>query len=633
VSYKEFTYEQLKGLMDVKAGQADMPARTSIGNLNSALLGFLESVGIEASDQIGSNLRLSFYKRRRSYLARLVEEGRPSSYLANQKSYLKVWHAFLVQLDKEEATLSDKPMDHPFQGALKTLFMSDKHGNRATIKGTCRALGIPLSTVRGWLLGNAPKFAAYGSVIKIERFFGLDEGALIDLLPGRKKATRAASKTKVAKAQLPTLEYRARLSKLNGDNYSLTAERACPTLRTWWIKMLEARTRLTSADQNPHRWSSRTEPNRRVTADDWYYVINGKVAYTARWSFCQTRRYFGFLQLATARGGLGMEPEVAQSLAQFTNIEALGKFIDWKVARADDNVSGDVTGFLRLAKTLCNPQFGFLPQNPKLGDTIGVTDAGEWKQLCEKAHAFAKSQHNRMRKLSGKSRDPFAPIKAVVDLPNPLTAVRDALTRHRMARPTSGGRRESLWVRDHLLMSILASNPLRPRNIRQLTWSPDNQGQLHQDTAGRWRIRIRKRDIKAVNSSAVAEGDYDSGVQQELWKTIELYLREYRPKLCGQTPSNLFFICPDAPDKEWRDMERHFARLFGRYFVGCHPSGPYCMRHIIATAILKISPGAYAKAAKTLHDRIETVMRHYAHLQPDDSSDILASAFSDRTGH
>jgi hypothetical protein len=76
-------------------------------------------------------------------------------------------------------------------------------------------------------------------------------------------------------------------------------------------------------------------------------------------------------------------------------------------------------------------------------------------------------------------------------------------------------------------------------------------------------------------------------------------------------------------------MDRHFARLFGRHFVGVHPCGPHVMRHIIATAILKLRPGAFFQVAKVLNDTLKTVMATYAHLRPDDSADILESSFSE----
>lgn len=50
-------------------------------------------------------------------------------------------------------------------------------------------------------------------------------------------------------------------------------------------------------------------------------------------------------------------------------------------------------------------------------------------------------------------------------------------------------------------------------------------------------------------------------------------------------------------------------------------------RHIVATAILKASPNDWQTAALVLHDRVETVQKHYAHLQSADGTRRLHSLF------
>jgi hypothetical protein len=38
------------------------------------------------------------------------------------------------------------------------------------------------------------------------------------------------------------------------------------------------------------------------------------------------------------------------------------------------------------------------------------------------------------------------------------------------------------------------------------------------------------------------------------------------------------------------------------------------MRHLVATTWLRARPGAYHQVAELLHDRLETVLKHYKHL-------------------
>ena len=68
-----------------------------------------------------------------------------------------------------------------------------------------------------------------------------------------------------------------------------------------------------------------------------------------------------------------------------------------------------------------------------------------------------------------------------------------------------------------------------------------------------------------------------------------------------------------------------------RFFVGTPGFGPHAMRQIVATAILKLS-GSIIRAAKALHDRPETVQKHYAFLLNDDVAVWMTDAFANEFG-
>lgn len=75
-------------------------------------------------------------------------------------------------------------------------------------------------------------------------------------------------------------------------------------------------------------------------------------------------------------------------------------------------------------------------------------------------------------------------------------------------------------------------------------------------------------------------------------------------------------------------MNRHFATLTRKYFHGCPGSGPQCMRHIVATAIVKTT-GNFVAAALVLHDEVETVRKNYSHLCGDDGARWLAGVMGE----
>ena len=58
--------------------------------------------------------------------------------------------------------------------------------------------------------------------------------------------------------------------------------------------------------------------------------------------------------------------------------------------------------------------------------------------------------------------------------------------------------------------------------------------------------------------------------------------------------------------------------LTKRYLWGCPGIGAHGIRYIIGTSILKKNPDAWGLAAAALHDKEETVRKHYAHLRTRD---------------
>jgi integrase len=180
----------------------------------------------------------------------------------------------------------------------------------------------------------------------------------------------------------------------------------------------------------------------------------------------------------------------------------------------------------------------------------------------------------------------------------------------------TGGKSEAIWARDRLLLSLTMSNPLRARNLKELTYKPDNTGHLRKTPVGGWRIFIPKEDFKNVNGAAKTK-DYDQAVNESIWPHIDRYLRDYRNVLGGSRP-DLVFVSKKTPGREWRALNRRYEKLTRLYMAGCPGTGPHSIRHIVATTMIKNS-GDIAGAAAVLHDEEETVRQHYKHLLPNDA--------------
>lgn len=621
VSIRNLSFKQLEEIMRDRAGQVGMPSQASLGNLISALRSFLRDQGIEPTEPVGSVLRVSFYKNLSNHIAKLNAEGRTASYVANRKSALGAWRKLVSLLDQEDAAVHGS--ETPFQSVLRSLFASG-----VKVKATAKATGIPLATLRRWLAGATPRRGCESKVRRLERFFAMTPGTLTDLLPYRdSKNESSGSETRIA--------YRERLRRVVSDPYALKAHSATRSFVNEWQALLHFKTDLFSiADHSSGNVATgrtwRLGPRDSAPdAKDWISSVAGRICKTARIRFSTVAQYIGWLQLDPSKGGLGLPPEEAQTLSNFTNTEYLAKYLAWRTRRNDGIVSATVELVTNFVAALCHPRLGFLVYHPEFGARVGITNTAEWRERCERAWKYAKSIKKKLAQLVRKSRDPFEPIAAILKMENPLNAVADALRRLDADRPATGGLKEAIWARDRLLLALSASNPLRALNLKRLTYRADNSGHLRQDANGAWRIVIPKEQLKNERGAA-RDRDYDQPVQEQLWPFIERYLRDYWRMLAA--PGNdRVFVSACSPDREWEGLNRRFEILTKKYFTACQGTGPHAMRHIVATALIKRT-GSFAAAALVLHDREDTVRAHYGHLCGEDGSRWLSEVLNDAFG-
>lgn len=294
--------------------------------------------------------------------------------------------------------------------------------------------------------------------------------------------------------------------------------------------------------------------------------------------------------------------------------------------------------FAKLVAALNHPKHGYLTQMPELREWLPETHRPlVWQDACEEAYAWA-SEMKRNLSVAGieHSREPMAPIKSVLELDDPLEAVADMISRMKSCRPTTGGTNEAVWARDLLLVKLMASNPLRAKNMKLLTYSADNTGNLYRRPDGSWFIRLEKRAFKNAKGAAKRR-DYDMPVNRVVWADIERYLNVYRPMLPDADKVGYFFLSSMDEKQEgyvgaWKSLNRRVFYLTRRYLWDCPGIGTHGFRYIIGTATLKKAPGAWDAAAAVLHDEVETVKAHYAHLRPSDGGKfvhtLLDSAFA-----
>jgi integrase len=216
------------------------------------------------------------------------------------------------------------------------------------------------------------------------------------------------------------------------------------------------------------------------------------------------------------------------------------------------------------------------------------------------------------------SRKPNEPIQQLLNLSEPLAPVVRAVARidQLAAESAPGSVDEALHKRDALLLSMLMANPLRARNFHLMSWSEDGNGSLYRRENGQWRLRFVADDFK--NMTHAAQTDYDAPLPAALNERIEEYLVEFRPRLTKDTP-NCKVLFPTQKGKIWATLGQHFQKLTSRHIPETPGFGPHAVRHLVATDWLRKHPNDFLTAAMLLHDKLETVLRNYAHLRQDDA--------------
>jgi integrase len=618
----KLTFQQLIELQTQRITRGDGPASSAFPNLKSALSAFLQERNISFESPVGSVFRASYYIHLRGHVKTLQENNRTREYISNRRSLLAQWRKCIIDFDKYTAIEAKRA--HPFQQAIMDIV-----AQAPSQRGLARKSGIPLATLKRWLAGAFPNGQSFRQVAKLEMFLGLEPGALGDLLPAQ---IRPSARTPTDSR--PTLAYRERIKVTSKDLYAL--KRPNDKLRREWQHFVQYKvsevTAFNDSDDDSFddevslkrstngRWSATSSAVAVPTEANWFCFYKGKYVATAgiRWS--KVSQFIGWLMLAESAGGKGMAAEDAQTLANLARRSLVKEYLDWRIARTDGLVHGGIVDFLQFVSSLCNPRTGYLTQSGReVGGVQDEAQEAQWRKRCAVAFDSARKMRDELSNSVVVSRDPFEPIQHVLAMPNPLDAIADMVARLSLHKPVVGGTREAVWARDKLFIKLMASNPLRDKNIRMLTYRPDNKGHLRQDERGGWSIFVPRTELKNFHGAA-RERDYQMSVRPEVWPDIADYLTHYRPRLIKAATDRLFLSEESGGPFCEGGLRKRFEFLTRRYLYGCPGVGPHAMRHIVATAILKASPNDWAAAAWALHDREETVRKHYAHLAQHDAA-------------
>lgn len=509
---------------------------------------------------------------------------------------------------------------------------------------------MSFATLKRLLDGDLPRRGSEDKLRNLERVCNLAPDELIGLLPYRPLRRKERS-------QEPFDEYSKLLSAVTRDAYHLkhrdgesstessasTTVAVPPRVEEEWRDLLSYKTgrkdngdiggaslfngkaprkRLTEVaaeaekrESSGKRWRLRPlAPGEydplNTTHQHWakVQVIDGQICMTAHFNWNFVCSFLGWALLTEERGGPGLHREDL-TLALFADSSLATRFLDWKVDRVGGEYNSFALGFTQFALMLLNETNGWLTKRAHVGARIGISST-EWVTHCRLAHKTLLAVKQEIRPQVRKLRDPSARIRTVLERDMPMDALVEAANRMCERRSGAGGLDEAIWARDHLLWTLLMSNPLRVLNMSQLTWRSDNTGELRK-VNGEWRIKIDKERFKNI-AGAAKDRDYDQSIDPVVAASIDEYLTVHRPHF--NTNTDLVFVSHKTPHRVWKSMGRRIAKLMELYVPNCPGSGPHAFRHIVGSSIVIKHHGDIRIAATILHDTEETVRNNYVHL-------------------
>uniref|UniRef100_UPI00054F8F73 site-specific integrase n=1 Tax=Desulfovibrio inopinatus TaxID=102109 RepID=UPI00054F8F73 len=291
----------------------------------------------------------------------------------------------------------------------------------------------------------------------------------------------------------------------------------------------------------------------------------------------------------------------------------------------------------QMALSMLRAKTGYLWQKPEFSECLGKPlQAEAWHALCEKNRATLLDVYKELGKGNHfkKGRDPFHAIASIVALQHPIGALFEMVARMERSIPsTSQPSTNALHARNILLVKMLICNPLRVQQYAMMTWCADNTGNLYTGPDGEWRMRFEPVDFK--NHYGAASQPYDVALSEWLRPDIDAYLSVYRPYFRDAAVSNSLFLPRGEKKGRTRDylsaavISSTVLKLTRKFIPDCPGFSAHAFRHIIATEYIKNNPNGFQVAANILHDRLETVMRAYAHLKVADGFSFW-TAYLDR---
>ena len=608
-----------------------------VANFVTALNAWRTIVRRDTRDLLGADFNAGFDKLFLHYQDVLAEKIAPRT-LKDRCEQILWWRAAA-----NEQSGADK-LPKSFSEALTVVF--ERSG--MTKVALCRMAGISAPTLNRWL-GSGVTQSEPGAnflVTEVERALDLTEGTLSRRLSVRRRRRYERVSDKQKSGPQTTYGMRVQRNRRTLANYSLDAT---PRFKAQWASLIALKTD-TERPGATTRNSWRTKPPHKVGMRvHWSMRVNDKVCVTAGAHYRQISSYLGFIGLSKAHGGLGLPVDGLDTLAWLTRSEYVIAYIRFVRRRADGLLHNGLFTLLDTFRSHLRPKTGYVWLDSSLAQTLSASVEGgsgigndAWRKRCEDSYDALMDYTQKLRS-EGKpkrSRDPNERVRSIVATEQPIKVLLRAIRELENDPPPQVQRRNyAVWIRDVLLLKLLARHPLRVHHYSIMTFR-GAMPNLYRSGA-LWELQYGLEDFKNAKSGSAAE--YRVTLDSSLAPWLARYLSEARPLLIGADNCDYVFLPgkvgnrgPGAQFEEdssistgaWTTagISTRIKTLTGRYMPDGTSFGSHAFRHITATDHLKRHPNEFVLVAKILNDSLATVLKEYDHTGQQDAMRVLGSS-------
>jgi DNA-binding transcriptional regulator YiaG len=624
------TYKQLAVRQKAKLKSKGCKEKT-LENYDSALSGWLDDKRLTWDSPVGAEFDARFQeeladhlvhlKKKRRKIKDVTKTGLSRGTIKNRKTALTKFRATWL----EQAKLPTKTSK--FSPTLRKLI--EESG--LSLSAFARAAGVEANKLSNWSEGSArpTTITAITDLRKIEAHCGLPKDALVDL---------AGLSTKDhPDDQQPRSTYSLRMRLRAFEKYKLHnfPTRLHQEYQGWYDLMtpaIEPEGRL----QRNGQWYVDPKTGKCPTSDKIHQSLAGFFGHlilpVKGKRFPIYKKVDGKRQIVdhSVVAGKGYSKN-RLTLALLGNVTLVRAYIEFMRNRAG-SYNEETLHIINLGCALLRKETGFVRQHPEYGDRLSPqVQIDKWDQWCDDAHHKLKKLRRDIRKghYFKQSRNVKEPIGFIIKDKHPIQFLFELAARMEDDLPDVSVAKidRAVGYRNMFLARLMTGNPLRIKQFSEMTWRPDNTGNLYKDRNGEWRLRFPKEAFK--NRKPLRERDkdedYDAPVAPSLTPYLEEYLSRQRPLLLGADGCDYVFrpgprggIIRHKTGDTKPMLTCSLAKALwkaARKYLRCMGFGPHAFRHIIATDYIKNHASGLMVAAAILHDTPETVLKYYGHHQ------------------